>query len=101
MEHHDVDFEQAETIAADKTDYRKRLALIETLRAVPGERSQAILLRMMNTDFVFSVRMAAWQALSGMGVQAKQPVQKKGYLIGPLLKRFLWFCQRNLPWWVW
>ncbi|MFZ4833839.1 hypothetical protein [Rouxiella sp. Mn2063] len=68
-------------LSRDKTDYRKRLTLIEELRQVPGKESQTILLQMKEKDFVFSVRVAAWQALSEQGVVCPQPKEKSTFVV--------------------
>ncbi|HGM6860806.1 TPA: hypothetical protein ACKQDZ_002139 [Serratia rubidaea] len=64
-------------MSRDKTDYRKRLALIAQLRQQPSDGGRAILQRMLQEDFVLSVRQAAWQALHEQGVSCKRPKAPK------------------------
>ena len=68
-----IDFSEAVARSQDKTDFRIRLKLIDQLRQSPGEQSQQLLMTILQNDFVFSVRLAAWQALGEMGVVQKKP----------------------------
>lgn len=66
-----IDFSEAVKRSQDKTDFRIRLKLIAELRQFPGEQSQQMLLSILQNDFVFSVRLAAWEALDAVGVVQK------------------------------
>jgi hypothetical protein len=68
-----IDITDATKRSLDKTDFRIRLKLVKELRQFPGETSQNLLLSMLQNDFVFSVRLAAWQALDEMGIQQTKP----------------------------
>jgi len=81
------------------------LTLIEKLRQVPGKESQAILQQMKENDFVFSVRLAAWQALSEQGIVCPQPKEKSTFVvylekISRPIKRVLQFLY-DLSWLSW
>ena len=79
-------------MSRDKTDYRKRLALIAQLRQQPSDGGRAILQRMLQEDFVLSVRQAAWQALHEQGVSCKRPKAPKPVPLLPPERR----CRRVL-----
>jgi len=69
---------------------------------VPGKESQAILQQMKEKDFVFSVRLAAWQALSEQGIDSPQPKEKSTFVVylekvSRLIKRVLKFLY-DLSW---
>ncbi|EIC86186.1 hypothetical protein [Serratia sp. M24T3] len=68
-----IDITDATQRSTDKTDFRIRLNLIKELRQFPNALSQGLLLSMLQNDFVFSVRLAAWQALDEMGIEQKKP----------------------------
>lgn len=68
-----IDITDATKRSMDKTDFRIRLKLIQELRQFPNETSQSLLVYMLQNDFVFSVRLAAWQVLDEMGIEHKKP----------------------------
>lgn|GEM_PF-503620 len=68
-----IDVADATKRSLDKTDFRIRLNLINELRQFPNQSSQDLLESMLLNDFVFSVRLAAWQALDDRGIEHKKP----------------------------
>lgn len=75
----------------DKTDFRKRLGLIVSLRSRDDERSLEALKHLAQHDFVYNVRLSAWQALQVKGIVLPKPVERPRYAI--LLERFLRRCK--------
>lgn len=75
------DIERSQRRVQDKTDFRKRLVLVARLRAEPDPRSLMILRGMMQRDFVFDVRWAAWEALTAKGKLLTEPRKKAGHLM--------------------
>lgn len=67
-----IDVADATKRSLDKTDFRIRLNLINELRQFPNQSSQDLLESMLLNDFVFSVRLAAWQALDDRGIEHKK-----------------------------
>ncbi|MFT8209452.1 MAG: hypothetical protein ACMZI0_00260 [Symbiopectobacterium sp.] len=75
------DAELAQRLAQDKTDFRKRLALVAQLCAESDPRSLMILRDVMQRDFVFDVRWAAWESLTAKGESLTEPRRKASHLI--------------------
>lgn len=73
--------DEMDSVLKDKTDFRKRLALIAALRIDNGAYSVSALQYLAEKDFVYQVRIAAWQALCEKGVACKKPVERSGYVI--------------------
>ncbi|WP_455810648.1 hypothetical protein [Pseudomonas graminis] len=65
----------------DKTDFRRRLTLITELRNDNSARSISALQYLAEKDFVYEVRIAAWQALEEKGVVCRKPVERPGHVI--------------------
>ncbi|MCW2475541.1 hypothetical protein [Candidatus Symbiopectobacterium sp. NZEC151] len=92
------DGDLAQQLAQDKTDFRKRLALVAHLRVEPDPRSLVILHDMMQRDFVFDVRWAAWEALTAKGESPTEPRKKAGHL----MSRIWWqgLGDKLTNWWL-
>ncbi|NIF21689.1 hypothetical protein [Candidatus Pantoea multigeneris] len=75
---------QQDEVAAllkDKSDFQKRLKLIGVLKGRTDSHSEEALQYLVKHDFVFKVRLAAWQALSDRGVTCDKPVERARYVI--------------------
>jgi|UPI00069F968E hypothetical protein len=79
--------DEMDNVLKDRTDFRKRLALIAELRMDNGAHSVNALQYLAENDFVYQVRIAAWQALDEIGVTCKKPVERPAYAI--LLEKVL------------
>lgn len=78
---------ELDSLLKDKTDFRKRQELIERLRNCESERSVLALKYLAQHDFVYAVRIAAWQELEAKGIMFPKPVERQRHVI--LLERFL------------
>lgn len=76
-----------DTLLKDKTDFRKRLDLISILSNREDEQSVLALKHLAHHDFVYKVRLSAWQALQAKGIAFPEPVERPRYVI--FLERFL------------
>ena len=76
-------------LAKDKTDFRKRLALIESLRVNPRSGGAEALRYLTDNDFVYEVRLAAWSAAAQQGIALKKPVARRRYVL---------FAERAIAW---
>ncbi|EMM0380519.1 hypothetical protein RI820_003091 [Pluralibacter gergoviae] len=68
-------------LVKDKTDFRKRLALIESLRVTPRPGSAEALRYLACHDFVYEVRLAAWSAAVQQGIALKKPLARPRYAL--------------------
>ena len=84
---------QQDEVAAllhDKSDFQKRLKLIGVLKGHTDSHSEEALQYLAKHDFVYQVRLAAWQALRDQGVACDKPLERPRYAI------FLEKCLDNL-----
>lgn len=72
---------EMDNVLKDKTDFRKRLALIAELRIDDGAHSVSALQYLAEKDFVYQVRIAAWQALCEKGIACKKPVERPACVV--------------------
>ena len=79
--------DELDILLKDKTDFNKRLRLIAGLYGRDDERSVLALKHLAEHDFVYIVRLSAWQALQAKGILIPEPVERPRYAI--LLERFL------------
>lgn len=68
-------------LVKDKTDFRKRLALIEALRVNPRPGGAEALRYLAENDFVYEVRLAAWSAAAEQGIALKKPLARPRYAL--------------------
>lgn len=88
--------DEIDILLRDKTDFRKRLGLIVSLRSCDDERSIQALKHLAQHDFVYSVRLSAWQALQAKGIVFQKPVERQRYaiLLETFLRRSKRICQK-------
>jgi len=78
---------ELDILLKDKTDFNKRLRLVASLSRCEDERSVLALKHLAQHDFVYVVRLSAWQALQAKGIIIPEPVERPRYAI--LLERSL------------
>lgn len=76
-----VQFDEVETILKDKTDFHKRLNLIKEIKTCADPRSIEALQYSAKNDYVFQVRLAAWNALTERGINCVKPVARPRYAV--------------------
>lgn len=69
-----------DTLLKDKTDFRKRLDLISIFSSREDEQSVLALKHLARHDFVYAVRLSAWQVLQAKRVAFPKPVERPRYV---------------------
>lgn len=88
--------DEVETILKDKSDFQKRLKLIADLKERSDEHSIKALQHLAKNDFVYQVRLDAWQTLSQKGITCVKPVARPRYAV--LMEKFIQKLRRLGMW---
>ncbi|REE66693.1 HEAT repeat protein [Paenibacillus taihuensis] len=82
--------------ASRMSNWRARLAAVEELGKLGGQKAVEQLTRMAKSDTVYQVQEAAHRALRELGEEMEQPVRKSGELIKDV-KKVLVRIKKSLP----